>query len=124
MRTLATSAVLFLAAACATPPAVATLPTEPDWNSIPIPPESAGQPEVRIYDVSDLVTPAGDTEAVADLASDLRSGVAFLMYGAGGSDALVQTRGTSLVVTATPHVQARIANNLERRRRGFTQNGL
>ena len=87
------------------------------------PPVTAATQVLQVHNVSDLVKPPGDKDAVADLADEVRSSVA-LLYGSVDPDAAVYTHGTEIVVMAVPHVQARISNFLSRKRAGVTPNGL
>jgi len=93
---------------------------EPDWEIEPVPPAAASdQQVVQVYDVADLVDPPG----VADLAETIREATTFLYAGV-DPDATVQERGTTIVVKAKPHVQARVRNFLLRRRAGVSPNGI
>jgi len=87
----------------------------------PVPAKSAGPATVRIFEVSDIVKPAGDAAAADDLASQWRADVTFLL-GERGVD--IEAQGTSLVVKASPHVMARLANHLARKRAGVSPNWL
>lgn len=107
-----------LAAACASSAA-----RQRNWEAEPVPPASQGERVIQIHDVRDLVTPAGDPEAIADLAAELREPITFL-YGSDDPDASITAKGTSLVVVARPHLQARIRNFLARKRAGVEPNGL
>lgn len=111
------SLIAILAAACA------SSTRQPDWAAEPVPPASQGERVIQIHDVRDLVTPAGDPEAVADLAAELREPMTFL-YGADDPDASITAKGTALVVVARPSLQTRVRNFLARKRAGVTPNGL
>jgi len=77
----------------------------------------------QICDVSDLDSPPGDEDRVADLAAEIRTATTFL-YGGVHPDATVDAAGSSIVVKAPPHLQARVRNFLARRRAGVAWNGI
>jgi hypothetical protein len=122
MRThvLVAVAVSFCAA-CASPPPAPCVDTRGECAQEPVPRPSVGALTVRVFEVGDLVTPPGDPSRVADLASNIYADVTFLV---GNVDSTVDVQGTSIVMKSTPHVLARVANHLARKRAGVTPNGL
>jgi hypothetical protein len=116
--------VAVLSAACATAPPVPTTSAAcvaPDCPQEPVPAPTAGVRTIRVFPVADLVTPPGDADRVADLASRIRADVTFLV---GDVDSTVDAVGSTIVMTSTPHVLARVANHLARMRVGVSPNWL
>jgi len=111
-------------ASCATPPPAPTTSDAcipPDCPQVPVPAPTAGVRTIQVFPVADLVTPPGDPDRIADLASNIRADVTFLV---GDVDSTVDAHGTSIVMTSTPHVLARVANHLARKRAGVSPNWL
>jgi hypothetical protein len=92
-----------------------------DCPQVPVPAPSAGVRTIQVFPVADLVTPPGDPDRIADLASNIRADLTFLV---GDLDSTVDAHGTSIVVVSTPHVLARVSNHLSRKRAGVSPNWL
>jgi hypothetical protein len=128
MRTHLVFIAAALSASCAaSPPAPTPAPTTsdacipPDCPQVPVPAPSAGVRTIQVFPVADLVTPPGDPDRIADLASSIYADVTFLV---GNVDSTVDAHGTSIVVVSTPHVLARVSNHLARKRAGVSPNWL